>query len=133
MGKVETFDVDTCMEKYRLSYEQCDEAATKIDEKVYQMQEPLSGKAKEAFERAREIAVKSRVYTTWTQRLLNQLHDLDRSNRLGGADGVVANKTADIYVATPYNLDLSDKLAAFGKFAEEQRLQQLQQQPPAKQ
>ena len=77
--------------------------------------------------------MKSRVYTTWTQRLLDQLHDLDRSNRLGGADGVVANKTADIYVATPYNLDLSDKLAAFEKYAEEQRRQQLQQQPPAKQ
>lgn len=133
IGKVETFDVDTCMEKYRASYEQCDEAATKIDEKVYQMQEPLAGKAKDAFERAREISVKSRVYTTWTQRLLDQLHDIDRSNRLGGADGVVANKTADIYVATPYSLDLSDKLAAFGKYAEEQRLQQLQQQPPAKQ
>jgi hypothetical protein len=130
IGKVETVDVDECIEKFNATYEQCDELATKIDEKIYELQEPLGNKAKDAFDTARRVSVENRVYTEWTQRLLEQLHDLDRSNRLGGAEGVGASKTADIYTGSTYIVDLSAKLAAFEQYAQEQAEQQrlLQQQ-----
>lgn len=106
-------DYDQCLDLTYGDYDACDEMIEEFDGLLFQYGEQLEDKAMAAWVAALDTARSLGIYTDWTQLLIEEMNDSDRSYRLGGAEGVVASNSSDAYITTRYILDLEDKLEAF--------------------
>lgn len=112
-------DYDECLDLTRGDYDACDQMLEDFDGILYEYGSVLEDKAMASWIPAREAALSQGIYNEWTQVIITQMNDVDRTYRLGGAENVVADNTADPFVSTLYILDLSEKIAAFEDFVEE--------------
>lgn len=110
-------DFDDCLDAGG-TYEQCDALDEAYNEALYTIGEPLIGRATTALVRGLEIAQDTGVYTPWTRKVVAELNSIDRSFRIGGEEGVVANATSDLFIRTNFILDLTAKERAFRDFVE---------------
>ncbi len=112
-------DYDECLDLTYGDYDACDQMLEDFDGILYEYGSVLEDKAMASWIPAREAALSQGIYNEWTQVIIRQMNDVDRTYRMGGAEGVVADNTADPFVSTLYILDLSEKIEAFEDFVEE--------------
>ncbi|TVR03093.1 MAG: hypothetical protein EA398_06145 [Deltaproteobacteria bacterium] len=110
-------DFDDCLDR-GFSYDQCDQLEDQYNDALYEIGDPLLGNAMEALGQGFMLAQREGIFTEWTQELVAEMNSIDRTVRVGGEEGVVANATSDPFIATNYILDLTEKERAFRDFVE---------------